>query len=238
MGPHERMQRRTVEEMVDVPHSARTRNAPVPQAAEEEGGGDSVCASSKNPGVHRGRHHRSSYSQVMGELTEIVKLIPQPQEQVQYRTVEQVATCQFHRFTDRRGDSLGARLGVHQQAREEIEVAKFTPEVLSTDEFVGMPVATQRQFPTIQRAQKTIEVTKAQIIDNVVDISVDQARIQECTVEEITEAPVPRGMEGLKPRRSPHGSHGGEKHGRGKSEDPFIRTSSVDASMVLSSWRS
>ena len=95
-----------------------------------------------------------------------------------------------HTETDSREQENGCKTEGDANAADDPGESMWIPQVQSTDEVVGVLLATQGQFPTIRRAQKTVEVMKTQFIDKVVDIPVGRERIQERNVEDITDAHV------------------------------------------------
>ena len=88
---------------------------------------------------------------IFEEIDEVVRLIPQ--ERIQQRTVEQIVVVSRISSRERNGGSG----------------PDHSPERIIRDRIVDVPVAIQRQIPTIQTIQKQWRVLQIQFIDRVVD---------------------------------------------------------------------
>ena len=88
--------------------------------------------------------------QIMEEIGEVVRLIPQ--ERVQQRTVEQIVHVPVPQVAE---EIAGVVQIIHREC--------ISKRII--DRIVDVPVVMQRQVPTIQTVQKTVEVPQVRFLD-------------------------------------------------------------------------
>ena len=86
----------------------------------------------------------------MAEIIEVVRLIPQ--ERVQQHTVEQIVDVPVPQVVEEIAEVVQI---IHQE--------RISERII--DRIVDVPVVMQRQEPTIQTVQKTVEVPQVQFLD-------------------------------------------------------------------------
>ena len=183
-GSPRRIQRRTVEEIVDVP---------VPQDDDNKDQLSNTDARIEAVEKSISKLHESVMKETEARQKQHSEVVTSIANNAAATEFFKLVVNKLH-FTDevvKMPVTLQKQVPVIQEEQKTVDA----PQVQCTDKIVGVPVTAQRRVPTIQTAQRSVEVS--QMIEETTEVPkiVSQHRIPQRTAEQVMDIPVPQIVE-------------------------------------------